>query len=228
MTKTNLLRFAALLSVFLPASAMAADSVAHMKHDPSRDYTVEGDVVTVWEDTFLLDDGTGQVIVSVAPRKNHDIGIGPRDYVQVSGHMDGTQMKPLTIVESGREPVLFTGTSTMEEIPLAEVMRNTARHRMPVKPTVIQSAASGANEKPSASATPASPVAASSGEAKSIEDMKASCLEANTPGFTPPNNMSAENFSQLCNQAGVPTNTIKAPSSMAEPVKPVDAVKPAQ
>lgn len=224
MTKTNLLRFAALLSVFLPASAMAADSVANMKHDPSRDYTVEGDVVTVWEDTFLLDDGTGQVIVNVAPRKNHDIGIGPRDYVQVSGRMAGNQMNPLTIVESGHEPVLFTGTSTMEEIPLAEVMRNTARYRMPVKPTAIRSAVPAAN----AEASKPDAAAATTQAGASSFDIKASCLDAGSPDFTPPNNMPIDTFKQMCNQAGMPTNTIKAPSSVAAPVKPVDEVMPAQ
>lgn len=226
MTKTNLLRFAALLSVFLPASAMAADSVAHMKHDPSRDYTVEGDVVTVWEDTFLLDDGTGQVIVNVAPRKNHDIGIGPRDYVQVSGHMDGSQMKPLTIVEAGRQPVLFTGTSTMEEIPLAEVMRNTARYRMPVKHHTLSNAEPAA----ASSATDEAPKTENAAATTSLstDSLKASCLDSGSPGFTPPNNMQLDAFKQLCNQAGVPTNTIKANSSAFEPVKPVDAVKPAQ
>lgn len=171
MTKA-FLRLLACLAVLLP-SVGHAESIASMT-DPDRDYVLEGDVITVWTDSFLLNDGSGQVIVDVRPFGTRELRIAGRNYVQVIGRVneDGV-LKPLTITRGNNLPVLFQGVAMLEPLPLNEVMKNTVRYRLPRRNTMTQRdadvaqqarnarpAEAPANEAPSYTSTGATPAAA--------------------------------------------------------------------
>lgn len=130
MMKHALLRLLAITVFLLPSLAMA-DSIASMSN-PDRDYTIEGDVVTVWEDSFLFNDGSGQIIIDIRPYSTHGLGIAGRDYVQVTGRVDSDGvMRPLVLAKQGMEPVLFQGEVMLPPLSFNEVMKNTVRYRLP-------------------------------------------------------------------------------------------------
>lgn len=131
MTKLAVLAVMA-TSLLAPAFAHADDSIASIR-DPKRDYVLGGDVVTVWEDSFLFDDGTGKIIVDVRPYTTRGIGIAGRDYVELTGHLSAPGVLTPIVLQDGRSasPVLFSGTSMLEPLSLTEVMRNTVRYRLP-------------------------------------------------------------------------------------------------
>ena len=130
MMTSSLLRLLALCLFLAPSLAMA-DSIVSMKDD-SRDYTLEGDVVTVWNDSFLFNDGSGQVIIDVRPYTTYDLGLAGRDYVQVVGRVNEEGvLRPLVLTKGGRQPVMFQGASMLEPLPFNDVMRNTIRYRLP-------------------------------------------------------------------------------------------------
>jgi len=130
MTKT-FLRLMALSLALVAPSVASAERIAAMT-DPTRDYSLEGDVVTVWHDSFLFNDGSGQVIVDVRPRTTRDLQIAGRDYLQVVGRVNEEGvLRPVVIAESGREPIMFRGLALLEPLPLDEVMKNTTRYRLP-------------------------------------------------------------------------------------------------
>lgn len=126
------LRLAAFLFLLTPFAAKA-DYIASMT-DPNRDYVLEGDVVTVWTDSFLFNDGSGQIIVDVRPYKIHDLGIAGRDYVQVVGRVDGNGvMRPLVLSSATHGTTMFSGDDMLEPLPFNEVMKNTIRYRLPLQ-----------------------------------------------------------------------------------------------
>jgi len=144
---------AALLS--LAGSPAMADTIAGMRAT-DRDYTIEGDVVTVWETTFLMNDGTGQVIVDIQPHTTHELGIAGRGYVQVSGRKVGNVFKPLVLSKPDGTNIMFTGSDSLPALPMDEVMRNTNRHRFnpPVtKPAETTRAGTAQQQEPAAEDT---------------------------------------------------------------------------
>lgn len=120
-----------LSALALQQPAWAADSVAGMT-DKERDYTLEGDIVTVWENSFLFNDGSGQVIVDIRPHTSRELDIRGRDYIQVTGHLVDTGiLKPLVMQRGSSDPVLFQGVDTLPPLHLTDVMKNTIRYRVP-------------------------------------------------------------------------------------------------
>ena len=112
---------------FIPASA--GDTIAGMEF-PDRDYTIEGRVITIWEDSFLMDDGTGKVIVTIAPHKTYDLKLHGQDVVQVSGRMVGKNFKPLVLSRPHREPINFSEPVYHETAAgMKEIISNTERYR---------------------------------------------------------------------------------------------------
>ncbi len=137
------------LLVLLAPSLAHAERIAAM-NDPERDYTLEGDVVTVWTDSFLLNDGSGQVIVDIRPYNTYDLRIAGRDYVQVTGRVnDEGVIRPLVLARANARPVMFQGTAMLEPLPLNEVMKNTVRYRLPrrVAPATNSAANAAANQR---------------------------------------------------------------------------------
>ena len=106
-----------------------ADLISQIKPD-GQDYVLEGSVVTIWEDSFLLNDGSGQLIVDIRPYTTYNLGLAGQDYVQVTGHLDDQRnLKPLVLTRAGvRSPVMFSGTDTLPPLPAREVMENTRRY----------------------------------------------------------------------------------------------------
>lgn len=122
------------ISLLSPAFAKADDTIASIR-DPKRDYVLEGDVVTIWEDSFLFDDGTAKVIVDIRPYTTRGLDLAGRDYLQITGHLSPNNpgvLIPL-VLQEGRtgNTVMFGGTAMLPPLSLTEVMRNTVRYRLP-------------------------------------------------------------------------------------------------
>jgi hypothetical protein len=125
----------ALLAAFVAvvAPAMASDfpdNIAGMRPGDDRDYVLEGTVVTVWDDSFLLNDGTGQIVVDIRPYDSYSLDLNGQDYVMVTGRPVDGKLRPLVISRQGAGHVMFSGEAMLEPLPMNEVMRNTTRYRM--------------------------------------------------------------------------------------------------
>lgn len=133
----NLCIPALILAVFIAiAGAMpcfAGDTVALIRsqNDPNHDYTIEGEVVTIWEDSFLLDDQTGQIVVDVKPRTIQELNLAGRDYVLVSGRYDKGVFKPVALSQGPGKVTSFLKSYDEMMPPLSDelVRKNTLQHR---------------------------------------------------------------------------------------------------
>lgn len=127
-----------LLAILLSPAAHAqdmADSISAINPADARDYVLEGTVVTVWDDSFLLSDGSGQVVVDIRPYDSFGLGLAGQDFVQVTGRPVDGKLRPLVISRSSGETIMFGGTDMLEPLAMDEVMENTRRYRLPIKPT---------------------------------------------------------------------------------------------
>lgn len=176
------------LLVLLAPSLAHAERIAAM-NDPERDYTLEGDVVTVWTDSFLLNDGSGQVIVDIRPYNTYDLRIAGRDYVQVTGRVnDEGVIRPLVLARANARPVMFQGTAMLEPLPLNEVMKNTVRYRLPrrVAPATNSAANAAANQRRLAEQTSSRPPAGAVAPNSEYTSTGASPTAAVTPAGSAP------------------------------------------
>ena len=113
--------------------ANAAQSTRIASLQPGRDYTIEGNVQTLWETTFLLNDGSGQVIVDLGTRSPYAMGLRAQSSVQVSGHLDNGRFIPLVLVNARGGSTAFTGTDTYPQLDADDVKSNTERWTLTTK-----------------------------------------------------------------------------------------------
>ncbi len=140
---------------FLPALALffslgvnyaQADIVAGVRSS-DRDYLLEGTVQTIWDDSFLLDDGTGTITVDVRPYTSFDLGLKPRDSVTVLGRLMGTSstktIKPLMVTLADGHTQSFGPQATSESNGMLDpkVMENTRRYGVAIAPEAAPQAA---------------------------------------------------------------------------------------
>lgn len=148
-----------------------ADTIAGMRiaKQADRDYTLEGEVVTIWEDSFLLKDDTGQIVVDIRPRSTSALKLAGRDYVLVSGRMMGDVFRPMVLTKGDGTSTSFNAAALLPELPKAEVDGNTARYRFaPPESANKATPSSSATDSASSSASqppPAAPPAPPSGSA---------------------------------------------------------------
>lgn len=121
----------AALVLFCPLSARATETISEIVSD-QRDYMVEGDIVTIWDEGFLFDDGTGQIVVDLRPNDGFQLGLQGRQTVMVLGRLQpDDSFKPKFIILPGGEQISFTGTEALPPMDMAKVMANTNRYRKP-------------------------------------------------------------------------------------------------
>lgn len=117
------------LLVSLPAVAAPNPNAPQISKvaslQPGRDYTIEGDIQTLWDNSFLLHDSSGEIVVELGQHSTYDIGLHARGYVQVSGHLVNGHFVPLTLAKPDGTTVMFTGTSQYAPIDMQSVLRNT-------------------------------------------------------------------------------------------------------
>ena len=118
-------------SAGLDANAVQSTRIASLQ--PGRDYTIEGNVQTLWETTFLLNDGSGQVNVDLGTRSPYAMGLRAQSSVQVSGHLDNGRFIPLVLVNTRGGSTAFTGTDTYPQLNAADVQSNTERWTLTTK-----------------------------------------------------------------------------------------------
>jgi hypothetical protein len=124
----------AALVLFCPASARATETISEVVTD-TRDYMIEGDIVTIWDEGFLFDDGTGQIVVDTRPNNPLQAGLQGRMTVMVLGRLYAPEdtFKPKFIVLSSGEQISFTGSDAMPPMDMTKVMVNTTRYSKPRK-----------------------------------------------------------------------------------------------
>jgi hypothetical protein len=66
----------------------------------NRGITVSGVIRSVVGNDFVLDDGTGQIIVDAGPRWYHQLNFTPGERVTVVGEYDGDELDAFTITRS--------------------------------------------------------------------------------------------------------------------------------
>ncbi|HEY9623225.1 MAG TPA: NirD/YgiW/YdeI family stress tolerance protein [Crinalium sp.] len=69
-----------------PVIAIAQTSIADLQR--ANSVTISGDVVRVQGDDFILNDGTGQILVEAESRPIRQANLNPGDRVTVSGKYD--------------------------------------------------------------------------------------------------------------------------------------------
>ncbi|MGF1589358.1 MAG: NirD/YgiW/YdeI family stress tolerance protein [Pleurocapsa sp.] len=77
---------AAGVTFILPESAIAQTSIEELQQRSSGT-TVSGEVISVVGNDFVLDDGTGQIIVDAGPRWWQEINLAPGEEVTVTGEL---------------------------------------------------------------------------------------------------------------------------------------------
>ncbi len=141
----NLCLRALILTVFFAIAGaipcFAGDTIALIRsqNDPNHDYTIEGEVVTIWEDSFLLDDQTGQIVVDVKPRTIQELNLAGRDYVLLSGRYSKGVFKPVALSQGAGKVTSFLKSYDEMMPPLSDdvVRKNTLQHRF--TPSSVQS-----------------------------------------------------------------------------------------
>lgn len=217
MTRT-LLRLAALSALLVPSLAQA-ESIASI-NDSTRDYTLEGDVVTVWENSFLFNDGSGQIVVDIRPLTTREAGIKGRDYVQVTGH-EATPgiLTALVLQEANREPVLLQGTSTLPPLPLNEVMRNTIRYRIAERRNIPAAVAAAPVAR-----TRATPAAQAPAAVPSVDEAVRSAIAEHAAGVraaggVAPGDAYGQQPGEVTRTPNQPAPTYGTPSDPVQPVQ---------
>ena len=93
-------KLALLLAVLLmPAYAHASEPISALQAD-GEFHTVEGEVITIWYDTLLLEDNTGQVIVALAPETIDSLGLDSRKIISVTGQLKAGAFRPLVLINN--------------------------------------------------------------------------------------------------------------------------------
>ena len=119
------------LLVSLPAVATPNPNAPQVSKVASlqsgRDYTIEGDIQTLWDNSFLLHDQSGEIVVELGKHSTYDIGLHARGYVQVSGHLVNGHFVPLTLAKPDGTTIMFTGTTKYAPLNTRDVLHNTNR-----------------------------------------------------------------------------------------------------
>ena len=123
--------FAAPALALSPVYGSQTDAISYAKSGGGdRDFTIEGMVTTVWDHTFLLKDGSGEVVVDVAPHTSSELGLSGGMSVQVVGKMSGALFAPMIISSSSGVIASYTEHDNLPELSEDDVRRNTVNHRV--------------------------------------------------------------------------------------------------
>ncbi len=85
------------------AVAQAQVSIRNLQRD--RGIAISGQIRSVVGNKFILDDGTGQVIVDAGPRWYHQLNFTPGERVTVVGKYDDDDFDAYTITRSTGEVI---------------------------------------------------------------------------------------------------------------------------
>lgn len=66
----------------------------------SQGITISGTVISVVGNDFILDDGTGNIIVDAGPRWWHEINIEPGEELTVVGKLDNDEFDAISITKA--------------------------------------------------------------------------------------------------------------------------------
>lgn len=71
----------------------------------NQGFSISGEVISVVGNQFILDDGTGQIIVDAGPRWYHQINISSGEEVTVIGDYDDEDFDAYTIIKGNGEVI---------------------------------------------------------------------------------------------------------------------------
>ncbi|MGJ3254057.1 MAG: DNA-binding protein [Elainellaceae cyanobacterium] len=83
--------------------AQAQVSIRDLQRNPG--ISISGEIRSVVGNEFILDDGTGQVIVDAGPRWYHQLNFTPGESVTVVGEYDDEDFDAYTITRDGGEVI---------------------------------------------------------------------------------------------------------------------------
>ncbi|WP_448534672.1 DNA-binding protein [Parathermosynechococcus lividus] len=100
----------AILTVLLSTTALVGTSIAqaqvpirNLQRNPG--ISISGVIRSVVGNDFVLDDGTGQIIVDAGPRWYHQLNLTPGERVTVVGKYDDEDFDAYTITRNGGEVI---------------------------------------------------------------------------------------------------------------------------
>lgn len=153
------LALAAALLVSMPVLAAPNPNAPQVSKvsslQPGRDYTIEGDIQTLWDNSFLLHDSSGEIVVELGQHSTYDIGLHARGYVQVSGHLVNSHFVPMTLAKPDGTTVMFTGTSQYAPLDTQTVLHNTNRWMLTNQQMSHMAGGKPADDAPAGSSTDA-------------------------------------------------------------------------
>ncbi|AMW28191.1 MULTISPECIES: NirD/YgiW/YdeI family stress tolerance protein [Oscillatoriales] len=94
----------ALLTIGVPA-ANAQVSIQNLQRHSG--VTISGTIRSVVGNDFILDDGTGQIIVDAGPMRHHQLNLQPGEQVTVTGKYDDYDFDAFTITRSNGEVIFI-------------------------------------------------------------------------------------------------------------------------
>ncbi len=92
----------ALLAVAIP-TAQAQIPIRDLQRDPG--VSVSGEIRSVVGNEFILEDGTGQIIVDAGPRWHHQLNLRQGEKVTVVGEYDDYDFDAFSITRSNGEVI---------------------------------------------------------------------------------------------------------------------------
>jgi uncharacterized protein YdeI (BOF family) len=104
IVKTNLLLGVALTSVLSAAVVQAQTAIRDLQRT-APGLTVSGTVRSVVGNEFILDDGTGQLIVDAGPRWYHSVNLTEGEQVTVTGEYDDYDFDAYRITRANGETI---------------------------------------------------------------------------------------------------------------------------
>jgi len=108
------MRVLALLLAILcvPSLAQAQESIAGLQEADGQTHVLQGEIMTLWYDSFLLYDGTGQVTVNIAPATTSSLGFQIGDAMKITGTLTAGAFKPLAIMSPAGGTLMFADEAT--------------------------------------------------------------------------------------------------------------------
>lgn len=95
----------ALFGMVSSAPAEAQTSIPIQQLQEREGIAISGRVTSVVGNEFILDDGTGQIIVDAGPRWWHQIEISAGEWLTVTGEMDNNDFDAFTITRENEETI---------------------------------------------------------------------------------------------------------------------------
>ncbi|MBE9127796.1 MULTISPECIES: NirD/YgiW/YdeI family stress tolerance protein [unclassified Coleofasciculus] len=97
------LTLTAIAALAIPISVEAQTKIGELFN--TRTVTISGEVTSIFDDEFILDDGTGQIIVEAESRPLRQANLASGEKVTVTGNYDDDEFEAVSITRANGENI---------------------------------------------------------------------------------------------------------------------------